>query len=67
MSRRTDIYDTEAGVLSITDETMGCEFQFATHQAIVNMVTEFEFYGYVIETAVAIDVVRAITEQRTYH
>ena len=53
--------------LLLEDPDREVEFQFATYQAIENMQTEFEFYGYVVELSAAIDAVNDIVSRRTYH
>jgi len=66
-SQPPDIYNNETGMLSIATDEMEAEFKIATRQAIENNEAEFEFYGYIVDTATAIDVVRAMAEVRTYH
>jgi hypothetical protein len=62
-----DIYDTSSGLLSITDHQMATEFQFATHQALVNNKPEFDFHGYTIEIGAAVIAMQAIRSSRIYH
>lgn len=61
------IYDKETGMLSITDDVMEAEFKVATQQALDNNDLEFDFYGYVIETELAMDVMQTMNERRTFH
>jgi len=42
-------------------------FQFATYEAVENMEPQFEFRGFVVLTAHAIDAVVDIVANRTYH
>ena len=62
-----EIYDNDTGMLSIVSDEMEAEFKVATRQAIENNDLTFRFYGYEVETAVAIEVVQAMNERRTYH
>lgn len=62
-----DIYDTESGMLSIVGDEMEAEFKVATRQALESMAEDFMFYGYTIETSIAVDVVQAMLARRTYH
>lgn len=67
MSNESDIYNEDTGMLSISSDEMEAEFRMATRQAVENMDLDFDFHGYTIETAVAIDVVQGILAHRTYH
>lgn len=62
-----DIYDESTGMLSLDSDHMEAEFKIATRQAVEDMVPEFMFYGYTVETSTAIDVIQAINSKRTYH
>jgi len=62
-----DIYNADTGMLSIVSDEMEAEFKVATRHAIENMLEEFEFYGYTIDTSTAVDVVQAMLARRTYH
>ena len=62
-----DIYDRETGMLSITDDITEAEFKVATRQALESNTLEFIFHGYLIETEIAMDVVQAMNERRTFH
>jgi hypothetical protein len=53
--------------LVLEDPDRQVEFQFATWEAFESMSVEFEFYGYTIPTADAIDAVKEIVASRTYH
>lgn len=61
----SDIYDEDT--LAISGHEMATEFELATHHAIENMLEEFEFHGYIVETTKAIDVVQEMLARRTYH
>lgn len=65
--RDKDVYDRDTGMLSITDDVMEAEFKVATQQALESNTLEFDFHGYLIETEVAMDVVQAMNERRTFH
>lgn len=67
MSDLPDIYNENTGMISIVSDEMEAEFKVATRQALENMEEEFWFYGYTVETAIAVDVVQAMDERRTYH
>jgi hypothetical protein len=43
------------------------EFQIRTWQAVMDNEIEFEFQGFTVMTAAAIDVVNDIVDSRTYH
>ena len=43
------------------------EFQIRTWQAVMDNEPEFEFRGFSVMTATAIDVVNDIVDSRTYH
>lgn len=62
-----DIYNDDTGMLSLTSDAMEVAFEVATRQAIENNKDVFDFDGYTIETAIAIDVIQAMKNQRTYH
>ena len=53
--------------LTLDEVESQIEFQFATHQAIENNETEFEFQGYIVSTSKAIDALIEIVSRRTYH
>lgn len=67
MTNPDDIFDKETGMMTLNDHTVSTEFEIATHDAIVNNEIDFEFYGHLVSTSDAINVVQAITAQRTYH
>lgn len=62
-----DIYDPDTSTLSLRGLDMEIEFLFACHQAIENNQPEFIFHGYTIEVGKAVDVLQAISNNRTYH
>lgn len=64
----TDTWEHKAfSPLVIDDEMAMAEFKVATYQALENMLSEFEFYGHIIEINDAIEVIDSIEEGRTYH
>lgn len=61
------IFDKTTGRLTITGIEIECEFEIAVWQALENMQTEFEFHGYTVDTAKAVDAVKEVVALRTYH
>lgn len=62
-----DIYNDNTGMLSLTSDAMEVAFEIATRQAVENNEDEFDFDGYTVETTIAIDVIQAMKNLRTYH
>lgn len=60
-------YDNDTGMISLNDDWVEAEFRAATYQAVEDNVEAFMFHGYEVETATAIDVVRAMFELKSYH
>ncbi len=60
-------YDGSTGLLTVASTDMECEFEIAVYEAVRNCQTEFEFHGYIVDTAKAVDAVQEVIAQRTYH
>jgi len=60
-------FDNETGMIALTDDWVEAEFRVATRQAVEDNAEFFMFHGYEVETAIAIDVVQAMSEVRQYH
>ena len=63
----TPIFDKATGLLTIAGDDIECEFEIAVYEAVRNCQIEFEFRGYILDTAKAVDAVQEAIAQRTYH
>ena len=67
IDRSIELYDEDRGMLSLATETLEVEFKIAAAKAAAAKLDEFEFYGFIVETETAVEVVAAINKIRTYH
>lgn len=60
-------FDRTTGMITLNDDWVEAEFRVATRQAVEDNADSFMFHGFRVNTAIAIDVVHAMSQVRQYH